>query len=34
MDGVAQDCIHGENIEPDGVSSDGSPSWLLAVGLI
>jgi hypothetical protein len=34
MDGVAEDCIHGERIEPDGVTSDGSPSWLLAVGLI
>ena len=26
--------VTGKRVEPDGVGSDGSPSWLLALGLI
>lgn len=33
MDGVC-DSIAGEQVEPDGWDSHGSPSWLLALGMI
>lgn len=32
-DGVC-DSVLGEQVEPDGWDSEGSPSWLLAMGLI
>ena len=33
FDSVAKS-ITGKTVEPDGVASDGSPSWLLVLGLI
>lgn len=33
MDGVAE-TVEGDDIEPDGIGANGSPSWLLALGLI
>jgi hypothetical protein len=32
-DGVAKS-VTGQRVEPDGYGADGSPSWLLALGLI
>lgn len=32
-DGIAQSVL-GESVEPDGFDCDGSPSWLMALGLI
>lgn len=32
-DGVAE-TVDGQRIEPDGVASNGAPSWFLALGLI
>jgi hypothetical protein len=34
LDGFAEDVIHGSNIEVDGTTSDGSPSWPLALGMV
>jgi len=33
MDGVAKS-VSGHRVEPDGYGPDGSPSWLLAIGVI
>ncbi len=33
MDSICESVL-GENVEPDGFDSKGSPSWLLALGLI
>ncbi len=33
MDGIAK-TVTGQRTEPDGTGSDGSPSWLLAIGVI
>ena len=33
IDGVAE-TTNGQEIEPDGIACDGSPSWLVALGLI
>jgi len=32
-DGIALS-IMGHNVEPDGIDPDGSPSWLMALGMI
>jgi len=33
LDGVCE-TVDGQSIEPDGTASNGSPSWLIALGLI